>query len=349
MLKIIKEKLPTGCIFVEKSDIGPTFSPLENKKISLAIKFLEGPEGVLDESYVIVDKKLLNPVFMNAINGLIKEMGKTEDKLRFDDEVVVLKEDDQNKLVSLDIDDDYSIVGEKVAGKLTNLSFSELSNFANFPNRGVQDGPVLVKTVGGSYKPSGESSYFDKLDKKNETLKKWNISNKKFLEENNIPYAPEEKHGFLEGLKKTHSLTSSVAGSLSDVGVILESIDKLKNWWDEYKIKKGYQDEEDIKRSRTMERRKLSEMFLRSRLKKVEDDGFESMSILVNIYNMGYSNILKSPHYFHPEYLKVLFAICSICVANMLPPNRIINNRMNISQLSVLLNKLEAKYGKVVK
>ena len=98
-----------------------------------------------------------------------------------------------------------------------------------------------------------------------------------------------------------------------------------------------------------MERRKLSEMFLRSRLKKVEDDGFESMSILVNIYNMGYSNILKSPHYFHPEYLKVLFAICSICVANMLPPNRIINNRMNISQLSVLLNKLEAKYGKVIK
>lgn len=349
MLKIIKENLPQGCIFVEKSDLGPTFSPLENKKISLAIQFLEGSNGVLDDSYVIVDKKILNPLFLNAIKGLVGELSKTESKLRFDNDVVTLKEDNENKLVSLDLDDDYSIVGEKVAGKLTNLSFSELSNFANFPNRGNQDGPILVKTVGGSYKPTGESSYFDKLDKRNETLRKWNSSNKRFLEENNIPYAPEEKHGFLEELKKAHSATSSISGMIGDVSVAIDTIDKLKNWWDEYKIKKGYENEEEIKRSRTEERRRLSAMFLKSRLKKVEDDGFESMSVLINIYNMGYTNILKSPHYFQPDYLKVLFSICSVCVANMIPPNKIINNRMNISQLSALLHRLEAKYGKVVR
>lgn len=346
MLKIIKENLPQGCIFIEKSDLGPTFCPVDNKKIKLGIQFLEGSNGVKDDSYVLVDKKVLSPVFLNVLKNLIEGIKHNEDKLRFDEEVVSLKEDDSNCLVSLDLDDDYSIIGEKVAGKLTNLSFSEIQSFANFPLRG--DGsPILVKTVGGSYKPTGESSFFDKLDKRNETLRRWNQQNKKFLEENNIPYAPEEKHGALSTLKELHSATSSIGGVLGDVGAAVDAVDKLKSWWEKYKINKSYENEEKINRQKVFERNRLSSMFYRSNLKKVESDGFESLSILTNIYNMGFSNILKAPHYFHPDYLKVLFAICSICVANALPPNKIINTRMNISDLSALYHKLESKYGKV--
>lgn len=346
MLKIIKEKLPTGCIFVEKTDPEPTICPINNEKIKIAIEFLEGSNGVKDESYVIVDKKIINPVFRNVIKNIIKTIKGNTQTLRFNGDVASLNEEDEGMLICLDLDDDYSIIGEKIASKLSNMSESEVFNFANFPEK--NDGsPILVKQIGG-YKPTGESSFFDKLDKRNENLKKWNTQNKKFLTENNIPYAPEEKHGILESLKGIHSATSSVSGMVGDVGATIDAIDKLKNWWEKYKINKSYENEEKLSRQKVFERNRLSSMFLRSKLKKVEDNGFESMSILTNIYNMGFTNILKAPHYFDQDYLKVLFQICSICVSNALPPNRIINVRMNISQLSSLKDKLENKYGKVI-
>lgn len=346
MLKIIKEKLPTGCTFVEKTDPEPTICPIDNSKLRIAIEFLEGSDGVNDESYVIVDKKITNPVFLNVIKNIINGVNGKFQTLRFDGDAVSLNEDEGRMLICLDLDDDYSIIGEKIASKLSNMSESEIANFANFPEK--HDGsPILVKQVGG-YKPTGESSFFDKLDKRNESLKKWNAQNKRFLNENNIPYAPEEKHGVLETLKEIHSATSSISGVVGDVGAAIDSVDKLKNWWEKYKINKSYEDEEKLSRQKVFERNRLSSMFLRSKLKKVEDNGFESMSVLTNIFNMGFTNILKAPHYFDQNYLKVLFQICSICVSNALPPNKIINIRMNISQLSSLKDKLENKYGKVI-
>lgn len=348
MIKVVKENLPIGCIYVEKSDFDPTVCPVDNDRVKLAIRFLEGSNGTSDESYVVVDKKVIEPVFLKIIKNIINEVEGSKHSIRFDDEVASLNEGKDGKLLCLDLNDDFSIIGENIAGKLSNLSFSEAQNFANF-NTGFGSDPLLVKDISkGGYKATGESSFFDGLERRNENLRRWNTSNRRFLEENNIPYAPEEKHGFLENLKKVHSATSSVSGVIGDVNATIDTIDKLQSWWEKYKTNRSYKREEEISRLKVMQRNKLSSMFLRSRLKKVENDGFESMNVLTSIFNMGYTDILKAPHFFNPDYLKILFQICSICVANALPPNRIVSVKMNISQLSSLLHKLKSKYGDVV-
>lgn len=349
MMKIIKEKLPQGCIFVEKTDPEPTICPIDHDGLRMAIRFLEGSNGVKDESYVIVDKKILDKVFSTVLANLVNSFNDfKEDKLRFDDDLVSLKEDGKGKLIILNLNDDYSIIGEDVAGKLTNLSIPEIKTFSNFRS-GIDPDQVLnVRQVGGSYKPTGDSSYFDALDRRNKDLREWNRRNKKELEAAGIEAAPEEKHGFLNAFKQAHSLTSSIAGAVGDVGSAIDAFEKLNNWWEKRKVNKAYEREEQISRMKTYERNRLSSMFLRSRLKKVEDDGFRSMEALTNIYNSGFSNILRAPHYFDPDYLKVLYEICTLCTANAIPPNKVINIRMNISQLSALRHKLESKYGKIV-
>lgn len=349
MIKVIKEKLPKGCIYVEKLDVDPMICPIENKGLKLALRFLEGSNGTSDESYVIIDKKTIDPMFWDLIKRIISLSSKSsrDHKIRFNEDVSSIRDDEEGKLINLDLNEDYSIIGEKVAGKLTNLSFSEIKNILNF-SRFDSDDVITVKSLPGPHKPFGEKGFFDSLDKRNERLRKWNIQNKKFLEENNIPYAPEEKRGFVEGLKEAHSATSSISGILGDVTGTIDAIDKIQSWWEKYKTNKAFKREEEISRKKVFERNRLSSMFLKSRLKKVESDGFESLSVLTNIYNMGFSNILNCPNYFRVEFLKLLLPICSICVANALPPNKIIGSRMSLGQMSTLLNKLENKYGSVI-
>lgn len=347
MIKIIKEKLPVGCVIVEKMEPDPMICPIENSGLKVALKFLESSHGTPDESYVIIDKKTIDPIFINVIKNIISGMKcRNMQRIRLDDIVSHFSDEEDGKLICLDLDEDYSIIGEDVAGKLTNLSFSEISNFANFPIRIDSNEVLNVRQVGGSYKPSGEK-LFDDIKDKNKSIRDWNLRNKKFLEENGIPYAPEVKAGPIDALKKAHSATSSVAGILGDIGGTIDAIDKLQSWWEKYKTNKSYEREEAISRQKVFERNRLSSMFLRSSLKKVESDGFESLKTLTSIYNMGYSAILQAPNYFRPEYLKIIFMICSICVANALPPNRIIGTRLSLSALQSLYSRLESKYGPV--
>jgi len=348
MFKIIKERIPNGCIIIEKEIMTPMNCPVEDKAVKLALRFLDSAEGTGDESYVLIDKKVTSPIFLNVIKKLISDfMPMIAKPMRLDNDIVsnILVDDNDNQLVAFDLGANFSIIGEKIASKLSNLSNDEIVSFSGFGGGYDPSEVINVRQVGGSYKPSGESSFFDGLKNRNADLKRWNTSNSKFLTENNIPYAPEEKHGFLSSLKEAHSMTSSVAGAIGDVNATIDGLDKLYNWWEKYKTSKAFKNEERVSKQKVFERNRLNSMFFRSNLKKVENDGFESLKFLTGIYNMGFSNILRAPHYFKPEYLKVLFSICSICVSNALPSNKIIDIRMSLSDLQGLYSRLERKYG----
>lgn len=361
MLKILKEKIPEGCILCEKDIYFPLVSPVKSEPVPSVLKYLDGPEGTEDDSYLIIDKKLIDPFILEIIKKLIEKTDRCQKKIRLQDcdgmVFSVNTDKEHGKLVNIELNDDYSIVGEDVAGKLTTFNFEKIKNknFANFSPKTIEPGEVInVRQVGSGPKVSGGmASYKENKRKTNESIDRWNQANKKTLEEAGVPYMPHVGGGTVDSVigavGAVNALTSGISGSISDIGITIDSVTKLMDWWDKRQVNNAYKREEELSKQKIAERNKLSGMFYRSNLKKVEADGFQSLQVLTNIYNMGFSKILVAPHYFKPEFLKILLAICSVCVENALPPNKIIDTKMNLGTLTLLYKKLISKYGAPVK
>ena len=100
MIKIIKEKLPVGCVIVEKMEPDPMICPIENSGLKVALKFLESSHGTPDESYVIIDKKTIDPIFINVIKNIISGMKcRNMQRIRLDDIVSHFSDEEDGKLI----------------------------------------------------------------------------------------------------------------------------------------------------------------------------------------------------------------------------------------------------------